>query len=58
MRWYDPSSVRSESVVVGNTLPVIRAVTLQPSGAKVGDRLLATVDGSDMDGDDVRYTYR
>lgn len=48
MRWYDPSFVRSESVVIGNTLPVIRAVTLQPSGAKVGDQLVATVDGSDV----------
>ena len=52
------SPVRSGSVVVGNTSPVIRAVTLQPSSAKVGDRLVATVEGSDMDGDDVRYTYR
>ena len=50
--------VRSQSVVVGNTPPAIRALTIQPSGAKVGDRLVATVDGSDMDGDDVRYTYR
>lgn len=50
--------VRSESVVVGNTPPAIRSVTIQPSGAKVGDRLVATVDGSDMDGDDVHYTYR
>ncbi len=50
--------VRSGSVIVGNTPPVIRAVTLQPSSAKVGDRLVATVDGSDMDGEDVRYTYR
>ena len=50
--------VRSGSVVVGNTPPAIRALTIQPSGAKVGDRLVATVDGHDMDGDDVRYTYR
>lgn len=50
--------VRSGSVVVGNTPPAIRALTIQPSGATVGDRLVATVDGSDMDGDDVRYTYR
>ena len=46
--------VRSGSVVVGNTPPAIRALTIQPSGAKVGDRLVATVDGGDMDGDDVR----
>lgn len=50
--------VRSKSVVVGNTPPVIRAVTIQPSSAKVGDRLIATVDGSDIDGEDIRYTYR
>jgi hypothetical protein len=49
---------RSQSVVVGNTPPVIRALTIQPSGAKVGDRLVATVDGSDIDGDEIRYTYR
>lgn len=50
--------VRSRSVVVGNTPPAIRDLTIQPIGAKVGDRLVATADGSDMDGDDVRYTYR
>jgi hypothetical protein len=50
--------VRSGLVVVGNTPPAIRAVTIQPSGAKVGDLLVATVDGNDMDGDDVHYTYR
>ena len=50
--------VRSQPVVVGNTPPVIRAVTIQPNGAKVGDQLVATVDGGDIDGDDVRYTYR
>ena len=52
------SPVRSSLAIVGNTPPALRAVTLQPNGAKVGDRLVATVDGSDMDGDDVRYTYR
>ena len=50
--------VRSGSVVVGNTPPAIRSVIIQPSGAKVGDRLVATVDGSDMDGDEVHYTYQ
>jgi putative Ig domain-containing protein len=49
---------RSQSVVVGNTPPVVRAVTIQPSSAKVGDQLVATVDGSDIDGEDIRYTYR
>jgi len=52
------SPVRSGSVVVGNTSPAIRTLTIQPSGAKVGDPLVATVDGGDIDGDDVRYTYR
>jgi putative Ig domain-containing protein len=52
------SPVRSEAVVVGNTPPAIRTLTIQPSGAKVGDRLVATVDGGDIDGEDVRYTYR
>lgn len=50
--------VRSQSVVVGNTPPAIRTLTIQPSNAKVGDRLVATVDGSDIDGEDIRYTYR
>ena len=50
--------VRSGSVVVGNTPPAIRALTIQPSGAKVGDRLVATVEGSDIDGEEIRYTYR
>lgn len=52
------SPVRSKSVVVGNTPPVIRAVTIQPSSAKVGDRLIATVEGSDIDGEEIRYMYR
>ena len=52
------SPVRSGSVVVGNTPPAIRTLTIQPSGAKVGDRLVATVEGGDIDGDDVRYTYQ
>lgn len=52
------SPVQSKSFVVGNTPPAIRALSIQPSGAKVGDRLVATVDGGDIDGDDVRYTYR
>lgn len=50
--------VRSQLVVVGNTPPAVRAVTIEPKEAKVGDRLVATVDGGDIDGDDVRYTYR
>jgi hypothetical protein len=50
--------VRSQSVVVGNTQPVIRALTIQPGNAKVGDRLVATVEGSDIDGEEIRYTYR
>ena len=52
------SPVRSEAVVVANTPPAIRTLTIQPSGAKVGDSLVATVDGGDIDGDDVHYTYR
>lgn len=44
--------------VVGNTPPLVRAVMLEPSGVKAGDPIKATVDGSDVDGDVVRYTYR
>lgn len=44
--------------VVGNTPPLIRTVMLEPTGAKAGDPIKATVDGSDLDGDVIRYSYR
>ena len=49
---------RAPEKVVGNTSPVVRAVVLEPNGAKAGDPIKATVDGNDVDGDAVRYTYR
>lgn len=52
------TSARVADRMVGNTPPVVRAVVLEPSGVKAGDPIKATVDGSDMDGDAVRYTYR
>lgn len=49
---------RAADRVVGNTPPAVRAVVLEPNGAKAGDPIKATVDGNDVDGDAVRYTYR
>lgn len=49
---------RAADRVVGNTPPVVRAVVLEPNGAKAGDPIQAIVDGNDVDGDAVRYTYR
>ena len=43
---------------VGNTPPVVRAVVLEPNEPRAGDAIKATVDGNDIDGDAVRYTYR
>jgi len=52
------AQARVSDRVVGNTPPLVRAVMLEPNGAKAGDPIKATVDGSDADGDGIRYTYR
>ncbi len=49
---------RAKDRVVGNTPPVVRSVALEPSGAKVGDLIKATVDANDVDNEAVRCTYR
>jgi hypothetical protein len=49
---------RAADKVVGNTPPAVRAVVLEPNGAKAGDPIKAIVDGNDVDGDAVRYIYR
>ena len=49
---------RAPEKVVGNTSPVVRAVVLEPNGAKAGDSIKAVVDGNDADGDAIRYSYR
>ena len=49
---------RGPEKVVGNTPPVVRTVVLEPNGAKAGDPVKAVVDGNDVDGEMVRYSYR
>lgn len=47
---------RTEAVEVANTPPVVTRVTIEPSNvAKPGDVLRAAIDGSDADGDPVKY---
>lgn len=48
---------RTDTVEVGNTPPVVTRVTVGPAVAKPGDVLRATVEGSDPDGDPVRYLF-
>lgn len=54
----DGGPVKSADKLVGNTPPIVKAVVLGPIQARVGDSLIASVDGGDLDGDLVRYTYR
>ncbi|MGH7166382.1 MAG: Ig-like domain-containing protein [Nitrospiraceae bacterium] len=49
---------RSDEVPVGNTLPVVNQVVLEPGLIRVGDRVVAKVEGDDLDHDDIRYTFR
>lgn len=50
-------SLRSSEVSVGNTPPMIQAVTLEPKEPKAGDRIKAELEGGDVDGDGVQYSY-
>ncbi len=52
------SPYRSDEVVVGNTLPIVNQVVLEPGNLRVGDRIVANVEGDDLDHDDIRYTFR
>lgn len=45
------------TVEVANTLPVVTRVKVEPAVAKPGDVLRATVEGSDADGDPVKYAF-
>jgi hypothetical protein len=45
----------TDAVVVGNTPPAVKGVTIEPAVAKPGDTLRAVIDGSDPDGDPIRY---
>ncbi|BFU94454.1 MAG: conserved protein of unknown function [Nitrospira sp.] len=48
---------RSSEVLVGNTPPMIQAVTLEPKEPKAGDIIKAELEGGDIDGDSVQYSY-
>jgi len=48
---------RTEAVEVVNTPPVVTRVGIEPATAKPGDVLRATFEGSDMDGDPVKYLF-
>lgn len=45
------------TVEVVNTPPVVTRVTVEPAVAKPGDVLRATVEGSDIDGDSIKYVF-
>jgi hypothetical protein len=49
---------RTESVAVGNTMPRITSLLLEPSEPRAGDRLEAKVEGVDADQDVIEYRYR
>ncbi|HXF93002.1 MAG TPA: putative Ig domain-containing protein [Nitrospiraceae bacterium] len=49
---------RSEPVIVGNTLPVVSRVTIEPGRIQVGDVLKAQVEATDADHDEVRFRFR
>jgi translation initiation factor IF-1 len=49
---------QSDEVVVGNSLPVVNQVVLEPSVLRAGDRVVAKVEGEDLDHDEIRYTFR
>lgn len=53
----DGTTVTSASVTVGNTAPVVTAVTLSPTSAGTDTVLTATPIGSDVDGDSLTYSY-
>ncbi len=48
---------RTEAVEVANTPPIVTRVAVEPATAKPGDVLRATVEGSDIDGDPVKYVF-
>jgi hypothetical protein len=50
--------VRTAEVLVGNTVPVVQSVMLEPKEPKVGERIKVALEGSDVDGDEVRYSYK
>lgn len=51
-------SIRTDTVIVRNTPPMITNVALGPSAPKVGDVITAEVEGMDLDGGDITYLYQ
>ena len=54
-RGFNGATYRTDAVVVGNTPPAGKRVTIEPAVAKPGDTLRAVIEGSDPDGDPIRY---
>ncbi len=54
-RGFNGPTYRTEAVVVGNTSPAVKRVTIEPAVAKPGDTLRAMIEGSDADDDPVQY---
>jgi len=50
-------SFRTEAVEIGNSLPVVTSVVLEPNPAKVGDQFRAKAEASDADKDEILYQY-
>ena len=50
-------AVRTEALEVANTPPVVTRVAVEPGTAKPSDVLRATAEGSDLDGDPVKYLF-
>ncbi|HND30804.1 MAG TPA: hypothetical protein PLA94_12425, partial [Myxococcota bacterium] len=51
------TAVASNTVTIGNTAPVMTAVTLSPTLVYTNDTVTASASGSDVDGDPVSYSY-
>jgi len=50
--------VRTATLMVVNTPPVVTLVAIDPDSVHVGDRVQAKVEASDADGEDVRLSFR
>lgn len=55
---HDGLPLRSRAVLVGNTPPVVKVLTLEPRDVKPGDRVRAVVDLWDADQDEIRHIVK
>ena len=55
---HDGPPSRSRAVVVGNTPPIVKTLTLGPNQAKPGDALSVVLDVWDPDQDDIQYVVK